>query len=219
MEKKLSKGQRSRMNRKNKPKQGLPKSIIGVPMIKLLTYTDDITSVNGATTVRFTGSSNTFSNIYGYASGSEYQALIANYQAVKLLNVSVEISRIVSESYINTVYTSGLPVIYMAYLPTLYSIAPTASTIPNSESGIQLNPHDFNVVRKTWNIPSNQSPAVFFGGAANTFLDVTKLVATAQLSQLPGEIAIAATASSNAANATILYSIRVMVLAHFAIPY
>jgi hypothetical protein len=186
-------------------------------MSKLIIHNDLLQSNASTSGITFASSAAPYINLSVINTNVDFTSLVVDYQAVKLRSITIQVRRVIPESVMNSVYTTGLVPISMAYYPFRISYNPGATVMLNNESSMLLDPMSITSITAAYRIPRGTS--IVTSGGVNYCYSMTDPVPSNLFIGYPGCIAIGYQNTTAASSTTTLYSVRVVFDFMFSVPY
>jgi hypothetical protein len=216
---KFRKQKRNVNNRRKADPYMMTKTVKGIAMRKILYAEDTITSVNGGLYPKFFTTSTVYFNlqsIFDTSLSVEYNDLRPEYQACRLINFQVEITRVISENTTQTLYTSGLPMLHLIYLPGYVNVAASNVTCIRNENALIVSPHIVNTVRKSYKAPNLQ--CIVLNSGVYYVMNPSIPFSTNFNGTFPGTLQVGWNATTAATADIPLFQFRILALCEFTIP-
>jgi hypothetical protein len=213
------------MNRKNKNRRRadpymLIKTVKGNVARKPLYAEETIYSTNGGLYPNFFRTSNIFynlSDIFDTSISQEYSDLRTEYQSVKLISFQLEISRIIADDKVSTIYTSGMPMLHLIYLPGYVNTATSNTTTLRNDNALLISPKIVTTLRKNYKPPDLQ--CIVLNNGVYYMMNPAKPFSSNFNGTFPGCIEIGWNATTAATASVPLYQMRLIALVEFSVPF
>lgn len=153
----ISKRNNFKRSNKRKTKQTkfyLEKTVLGIPMRKIIQTYDTISTTSASNVLTVSPSGANYWNLSNLALQTDYTNISSGYLLCRITKLHVRISRLLSESQLATLYPTGLGVIYCAYYPTYYTFSQTNNVVVETENALQVSPFNYKASAKTFTLPS-----------------------------------------------------------------
>jgi hypothetical protein len=157
------------------------------------------------------------SNIFDTAISQEYSDLRTEYQSAKLLSFQIEISRIIPDDKVATIYPSGMPMLHLIYLPGYVNFATSNTTTLRNENALMISPKIVNTLRKNYKPPDLQ--CIVLNNGVYYVMNPAKAISTNFNGTFPGCIEIGWNATTAATASVPLYQMRIIALVEFSVPF
>ncbi len=195
------------------------KTVKGITVRKILYSQDTITSVNGGLYPQFFTTSAVYFNlqtIFDTALSQEYTDMRVEYQSCRLISFQIELTRIIPEGSISTIYPGGVPMLHLIYLPGYVNVAASNVTCIRNENSLVVSPHIIAPIRKNYTVPNLQ--CIVLNNGVYYVMNPKLPFSTNFNGTFPGTIQVGWNAL-NAATATAnLYQFRILALCEFSVP-
>jgi len=192
--------------------QKFQRNIFGKALLKLVSFTDYISSTTGSSSLTFALSGAAYCNLTNLTAQNDYTDMIANHFCMRLRRVRIVITRVVSENAVQNVYSAGvMPTLFIGFYPTINSSA--SNQVSFTETSLQIHSFLVNPVSREWSVPN-----VYSRYSGDSVINVTKWTSVSAFTNIPGQFQVGQTSSLNAATTTRLYAINVIGEFEFAIP-
>jgi hypothetical protein len=197
----------------------LVKTVKGNVARKPLYAEDTIYSTNGGLYPNFFRTSNIFynlSDIFDTSISQEYSDLRTEYQSAKLISFQLEITRIAGEDKIATLYTSGMPMLHLIYLPGYVNVATSNTTTLRNDNALLISPQIVTTLRKNYKPPDLQ--CIVLNSGVYYVMNPAKGFSTNFNGTFPGTIQIGWNATTAATASAPLFQMRIIALVEFSVP-
>jgi hypothetical protein len=195
-----------------------PISIMGQMLRRPVIKRETIQSVSGSQYLNFTTSSSNYYGLFQFGTSVDFTAIIDGYQFFRVVSISIEVSRRIPETTINTLYTSGLPSISIAYYPLVTNVALSNALIMDNEFQLLIPGITQNMFRKSWLVPSAFTSILNNG--FSYLINPSQCLEGNLTALWPGQLSIGVFNSSSTATATIpIYDVKLTYDIIFAAPF
>ncbi len=221
-----NKQQRKRASNNNKRKRNSnnvakiykqASSVFGIPVTRMLTSADTISSVNGSTNLTITPSGGTYINLSNYVTSSDWSAIYSGYQLFRIKEIKVVVSRLLSETALTTVYPSGLANLHVAFYPINASYFPSNSFIVQSDASLRISPFTPQQYTKIFKLPNMLSTRTV--GGVDYTTNPSQWTSTNMLPYINGCFCIGAVSPGNASSTTPIFAFETYAIFEFCCPY
>ncbi len=208
-----------RSNRKSRPRNVFRRatSVFGIPVTRMLTSADTISSVNGTTDLTISPSGLKYWNLSTYVTSSDWSSIYSGYQLFRIKQIKIVISRLVSEQQLTTVYPSGIANIHIALYPINASYTPSNSFIVQSDNSLRISPFTNRQYTKVYTLPNMLSTRTV--GGVDYTTNPHSWTSTSLLPYINGCFAVGAVSPGVAASTSALFSFETFAIFEFCCPY
>jgi hypothetical protein len=147
----------------------------------------------------------------------EYSDLRTEFQSCRLISFRIEISRLIAESSLPTIYPSGMPQMHLIYLPGYLNVATSNTTTLRNENALIISPQLKTTLFKSYKPPDLQ--CIVLNTGVYYVMNPSKPFSTNFNGTFPGTLQIGWNATTAATASVPLFQIRVLGLCIFSIPF
>lgn len=198
----------------------MPKTVMGIRCRKTLYSQDTIYSNSGQLYPYFFSTSNIYNNlqnIFDTALSQEYSDLRPEYQNCRLISFQVELSRLIAESTLPTIYVNGMPQLHLIYLPGYLGVATSNTTCLRNENAMIVSPQLKTKITKAYKPPNMQCIVINSG---TTYVMNPKMPFSTNFNgTFPGTLQIGWNATTAATASVPLFQVRILALCEFSVPF
>jgi len=194
----------------------LEKTVLGIPMRKIIQTYDTISSTVASNVLTVSPGGGNYWNVSNLALQTDYTNISSGYLLCRFSRLHVRISRLLTETQLATLYPSGIGVIYCAYYPTYYTFAQTNTTVVETENALQVSPFNPKASAKTFSLPSCYG--VRLAGGVSYTINNTQWFPCASLTNAAGQFSFGLLAPANPIATQPFYTFEVQAEFEFASP-
>jgi len=196
------------------------KNIQSSRKFQAIKYPDTIQSINASPNLNFTSTTAPYLNLSTIFGVGSFQANMTIYNLFRIVDVKVDVNRVITEFEVDSVYTAGtLSPVYVIFAPNFTSTTPSGNEL---QSSVAFEVDPFVTVRQT--CVFEYSPILAYNNSSSSSGNIHLFgmwnVLSSNYTNMPGQLGIfEAITASTATGVHLLYQITVTVDCEFSFDY
>jgi len=219
MKARRTKGTKTKSKKANKfaSKLQLTRSLYGSPVEKIIQFTENITTSNANAAAWFSSTSAISYPLLTYLFNSaDFTEMNDAYMRCHLQRLRLEVTRVFTETSNTTIISTGIPQLRIGFFPSLSGASISSTVVNNLESAHIIDPHEVKPIVIEFPIPSVQA----FDSNGRFYNPGVPFDTGSYLSNVVGCIlGLGWNNTTGASSTTVIYNVRIQVLARFDMPF
>ena len=187
------------------------RTVIGRPVYKMIQQSVIVSATAGSSTLTISPAGGTYLNVANFVNQDDFTNMATAYQVCRIKSIRVIANRLISENQLTTIFSAGLPTIYVAYFPTVSSSTVSNAGICAMENALVIPPFNNRASVKTFVLPNIIAPST-------PAFSLTQYFSVNYLTNCKGQFSIGVLNAGSATASSNVYSLVFQAEFEFAVP-